>query len=463
MSVVRALRWCVPLFAVCLSPHVMSGQAWLQYNVPEDAGFDAVRLEAARRLADSVKSGAVMVVVGGGVVAAWGDVARPLELHSVRKSVLSALYGMAIDRRAVDINRTLASIGIDELTPLTPGEGQARIRDLLTARSGVYLPAAYAASDQDAERPARGSHAPNTNFFYNNWDFNVAGVIYERLVEPDLYAALRTRLAKPLGMEDLEASPGRLVWEPSNSLHPAHTMRMSARDLARFGQLYLQEGRWQGKVLLSPAWIRESTKPVTNLDDGRGYGHLWWTYAPGYLGATYPTLNTQRMFAAVGTGGQFVLIVPGLDLVFVHRGDTDNGREVRGRDVWRIAEMVASARGMGGKKRAAAAPLTPTSFASQAQALPHLTPRVLSTAEMDQYVGVYALGRGATARVFVWKGRLFMNFAGVGEAEMLGTAPDEFTIRPVAGVRVVFGRDSIGRVTQLSGEVAGRAFRGARQ
>ena len=115
---------------------------WMQYAKPEDAGFSAQSLEQARHYADSVRSGAVMVVYRGVALAAWGDVARELELHSVRKSLVSALFGLAADRGAVSLDRTLREAGIDDRTPLTAVEQTARIRDLLAARSGVYLPSA---------------------------------------------------------------------------------------------------------------------------------------------------------------------------------------------------------------------------------------------------------------------------------------------------------------------------------
>ena len=85
-----------------------------------------------------------MIVYNGAVLAAWGDVGRRYMAHSIRESFLNALYGMYHDAGVIDLNKTLAQLQIDEKTPLTDQEKQARIRDLLKARSGVYLPAAYA-------------------------------------------------------------------------------------------------------------------------------------------------------------------------------------------------------------------------------------------------------------------------------------------------------------------------------
>jgi CubicO group peptidase (beta-lactamase class C family) len=436
---------------------------WRQYASASEAGFSEAALEAARRYADSVRSGAVMAVYRGVVLAAWGDVARPLELHSVRKSVVSALYGIAMRDGHMDIDRTLAEVGIDDRERLTTAEKSARIRDLLGARSGVYLPAAYAAEDQDRERPPRGSHAPGTHFFYNNWDFNVLGVIHERVTGTDLYETLHRRIAEPLGMEDFRPGDGYLVYEPSESLHPAHTLRLSARDLARFGQLYLQQGRWNGRQLVGADWVEESTRPVSDLGGGRGYGYLWWTYAAGSLGSAYPSLSRQRVYAGLGTGGQLVLVVPDAQLVIVHRGDTDNGREVPGRDAWRIAELILAARTGDPGPAPALSALRSAPLASQAPAVPRRTWIALDSSAMAAYSGDYAVTPDVIIRVFTFGGRLFANFPGKGEAELMGLTAEEFTILPVPGVRVRFERDGRGRVTHLEAVMGPERIRGVKR
>ena len=466
MCLVRPASLAIVL--VSLLPALAAAQAtpagaWRQYASPAEAGFSATKLDGARRYADSVRSGAVMVVVRGSVLAAWGDVSRPLELHSVRKSIVSAMYGIAAADQKVDTNRTLLQLGIDDRQPLTPQEKAARISDLLAARSGIYLPAAYAASDQDQSRPARGSHAPGTNFFYNNWDFNVLGVIYERLTGSDFYEAFRSRLATPLGMEDYRDGDGFRVYEPSGSMHPAHTLRLSARDLARFGQLYLQRGTWNGRRLISPEWIAASTRPRSDFGGGRGYAWLWWTYAAGSMGDRYPTLNKVNTYAGSGTGGQFVLVVPEAELVLVHRGDTDHGRNVSGRDVWTIAEMILSAREGTASTMPKLMSLQPVELASQAPAEPRPQYVVIDSALMADYAGEYAIAPDVYARVFVFANRLFANFPGQGEAELLGLSRSEFTIRPVPGVRVRFERDATGAVTGMSGNIGPQRFQGPRK
>ncbi len=434
---------------------------WSQYATPEAAGFSSALLEQARRYADSVKSGSVMVASRGHVVAAWGDVARKLELHSVRKSLVSALFGATADRINIDV--TLADVGLDDRTPLTPDEKRARLRDLLAARSGVYLPAAYASEDQDQERPARGSHAPNTFFFYNNWDFNVVGVAYERLTSTDLYAAFKDRIAAPLGMEDYSPIDGFKVYEPTSSIHPAHTFRMSTRDLLRFGQLYLQRGLWDGRQIVPASWVQESTRSISDLGSGTGYGYLWWTYATGSFGERYPQLNRFSLFAARGTGGHLLVVIPDLKLVFAHRGDTDHGRNIRGPDVWRIAEMILASRT--GKVTASPSfvSLAAVPFESQLPASPARPQVNIGSSLMSEYVGDYVISPQVTARVFVFEGRLFASVSGMGEAELLALSSTEFTIMPVPGSSIRFVRDSTGRVARFAARIGGQSMVGARR
>lgn len=332
------------LWAAAAAPLLPAQEPWRQYADPAEVGFDPIALEGVCAYADSVRSGAFMAVWRGHVIVACGDVDRDLEAHSVRKSLVSGLYGTAVERGEIELDATLGELGIDDDPGLTDQERAATVRDLISARSGVYLPAAYAPSSQEHERPERGSHAPGTHWFYNNWDFNVAGVIYERETGEDLYESFGRRIAGPVGMEDWDPGDGFRAYEPTRSRHPAHTFRISARDLARFGQLYLQDGRWDGEQVIPAWWIRESTRPRSEFGGGRGYAFMWWTYAAGSLGESYPVLNRHDLYMGRGTGGQGVFVVPGTDFVAVHRGDTDHDRGVNGPDVWRMVERTLAAR-----------------------------------------------------------------------------------------------------------------------
>jgi CubicO group peptidase (beta-lactamase class C family) len=264
-----------------------------------------------------VQSAAVIAVYRGHVLAGWGDVARRIPVHSVRKSFVSALYGTALARNEVDLHATLAQLGVDDDTPLTAAEKSATVRDLLGARSGVYLPAAYAPADQDSTRPVRGSHPPGSHWFYNNWDFNVAGVIFERVTGEELYSAFAQRIARPIGMEDYAAGDGLEVLEPSLSRHPAHTFDVSARDMARFGLLYLRGGASAGRQVLPEDWVRSTTELDEPLQPERYDGRTWGYRAGWWI---VPRPGGRSDFCAIGRYGQFVYVSPDHDTVFVRSG-----------------------------------------------------------------------------------------------------------------------------------------------
>jgi CubicO group peptidase (beta-lactamase class C family) len=461
------MRAAIPLVLVTtLSAAPLAAQTqegWRQYASPDEAGFSAGELEAARVFADSVGSGAVLAVHRGRVLAAWGDVARRIPAHSVRKSLVSALYGIATAGGHVRLDATLGELGIDDDTRLSAGEKAATVRDVLSSRSGVYLPAAYAPAEQDETRPARGAHAPGTHWFYNNWDFNVAGAIYERVTQTNLYEAFDSLIARPIGMEDYSPADGHVVIEPSRSRHPAHTFDISARDLARFGQLYLQNGRWGDRQVLPASWVRESTRAHSDFGAGTGYGYMWWTYAPGSLGDAYPHLDRHELYMGRGTGGQAVYIIPAADLVIVHRADTENGRAVRGFHVWQIAERIVAAR----ERDPAAAPalieLTPTPLASQLPAATRPDFIELDAASRARVTGTYELAAGEDIRVFLFEGRPFINVPGEGEAEMYAVSPLEFRLRVEPGVRIRFEADAAGNIVGVVLRLAAREMRAPRR
>lgn len=326
------------------------GASWLVV-APESRGWSRAALLRADSIADAIGTAAWMVVEDGVVVWQWGDVARPFRAHSVRKSLLDALYGIAVGRGEVDRDRTLAGLGIDAEPPLSAGERSARIMHLLESRSGVYRRAAHESEGWDSVRPARGSHPPGAHFFYSNWDFNVAGIAWEILTGRNLFAAFEREVARPIGMEDFSVDRGGWRYDLDRSGHPAFVFRISARDLARFGLLYLRDGTWGGRRILPPEWVAESTRarsrvthPLTGEPiEGVAYGRLWWVALPD--GGPHGVALGAGAFWASGTGEQLLAVDPGRRLVFVHREDTDRGdEEVTGDELARLLEAVLAAR-----------------------------------------------------------------------------------------------------------------------
>ena len=262
---------------------------------------------------------AAQVRHAGRTIFELGDVSRPVHVHSIRKSILSALFGQAYDRGQVDLSVTLGALGIDDSPTLTDKERSARIEDLLTARSGVYLP-----TDDGAVlgRPPRGSHPPGTFWCYNNWDFNVLGDIYERITGRSVFVAFEHDLARPLGMTDWNTyQHGSYEYRADilggTTRYPNYTFHLSARDIGRFGELYLKAGVCNGRPLLSPEWIARSTGPLARTTYQAGllgmYGYCWWVAGPSdelsHIGIA------DSIYSAIGFGGNFLTVLPDIDTV----------------------------------------------------------------------------------------------------------------------------------------------------
>ena len=151
---------------------------WLQYVNPEDAGWSAQGLQEAKEYFESIDAAAAMVVHDGAVLAAWGEVDRRFPCHSVRKSLLNAVYGVHVANGNIDLEKTLAEIGIDDNPPLSDSEKQARVVDLLRSRSAHSMPSRVSPAPDRTLPPARGHSLPPA---------------HEPPVQPRAHPAERTR------------------------------------------------------------------------------------------------------------------------------------------------------------------------------------------------------------------------------------------------------------------------------
>ena len=297
------------------------GAEWERIASPEAVGWSAPKLAQVREYSKGIGTSAMVLVVNGRVLDEWGRTRDRSDIRSIRKSILNGLVGMAVGEGKLRLDATLAELGIDDNAPsLTEAEKRATVGDLLKARSGVYHPTLYETPAMAQARPARGSHPPGSFWYYNNWDFNALNTIYEAQAKTRFYTAFTERLAQPLQMQDWRTQDGA-YFTGEASVHAAYPMHMSARDLARFGLLYLRGGQWGGKQLIPAAWIQQSLQPYSDAGEDGGYGHLWWVAVDGrhLPGMRVP----EGTFSAQGYGGHMVVVVPSHDLVVVHRVDTD--------------------------------------------------------------------------------------------------------------------------------------------
>ena len=278
---------------------------------------------------DSANTTGMLVIQHGKIILSYGDVQELSYIASCRKSVLSILYGPFVEIGKIKLNKTLEQLNIDDLNGLLPIEKKATILNLLTSRSGVYHEANYF-GDEFSIAPKRGTVIPGSLFLYNNWDFNLAGYLFENLTGVGIYDAVDSMLARPMKMEDWNRKIQHKDADISKSKYPAYPMWFSTRDMARIGYLMLRNGQWGNKQIVSPNWVRTITTPFTSFKEANdykpayylngaylryfGYGYMWWVWDSPKNQGVY-----EGAYTAQGNFGQYITILPVLDLVIAHK------------------------------------------------------------------------------------------------------------------------------------------------
>ena len=302
---------------------------------PEAMGYDAQRLAALSRaiVKHDIATEAMVVAVGGKVIFEYGDVSRPAELSSCWQSLLSILYGKFVQMRRIDLDETLESLGVSDNVKLERRELSAKVRDLIASRSCCYI----RASNDPAGRefPERTSRLPGNEFFYSNWDFNMAAHILEMKTGADVIAAFDEVVARPLGLQDWDVSRQQRVGDLLVSEHLAYEFCLSARDLARIGQLMLNKGKWRGMRVVSSDWVGKSTGIVSKFPGGGGFGYMWW------IEGEAPGLEALKgAFSARGVDGQRLTVVPELDMVVAHLPRRGGAKKMKGSDYKKILKAI---------------------------------------------------------------------------------------------------------------------------
>lgn len=328
---------------------VFPGSTWEDSAAPHQKAECRNALADVRRHLQTLDTTSLMAVKQGRVLFSYGTVAKTSIVFSVRKSILAMMFGRYVGNGTIDVDSTLAEVGIDDIGGLLPTERQATLRHLLTSRSGVFH-AASNGGDDGAFAPPRGSQAPGSYFIYNNWDFNALGTAFEKLTRQSIYQAFAGDLAAQLQLEDFDLSVHRRRGDATHSEHMPYHFFLSTRDMARLGHLMLQEGRWNGEQLVPSNWVRTITTKVTPSMEMHpphaarrrfGYGYLWW------LPEVPTTSPLSGSYMAWGVHGQYILVMPQRRMVIAHkRLVPDAGRWdvswVQPADFLRVASMLAT-------------------------------------------------------------------------------------------------------------------------
>lgn len=317
---------------------------------PIENGFSQKKLDSLSAYLESTDSEALLILVDGKILHSWGNTDKKILVHSIRKALLNSLYGIYIEKGLIDTTKTIEKLDIDDINSLTETEKSATIADLLKSRSGIYHNAAAVSESMLASMPERGTHEPNEAYYYNNWDFNTLGFILEKQTGKSIFDLFDQHIAQPLGMDYsnnyiLVKNPdenwmipnvdGFYQYEEDKSKYPAYHFRLSAKDLALYGQLYLDNGSWNGKQIIPKKWIETSTKAysITDKDYGIGYGMLWKVLIPNEN-------RKSKSFFHTGLGIHMLGVYPESNMVLVHRVNTEKEYKFHQGNFYKMISLV---------------------------------------------------------------------------------------------------------------------------
>lgn len=336
---------CVAFLMSALRPAAASDMPYpaSSWAKAKPGAWNAEQLKAADGLAASLQTDSDLVVHRGKLVHRYDDITKPRIIFSMRKSVLSVLIGMSVDSGSIDIEQPLSVLGVDDIDGLSEQEETSTLTQLLQSRSRVYYRAAYETREAKANRPARGSHAPGTFWYYNNRDLNTAGAIYQQRAGRTVFEALRDDLGISQQFEDFQfARDTEFVREPVSKF-PARVMKHSARDLARIGVLMARDGRWEDRQLVSANWVARSTDSnPTVLGGWQGYGYM--RRLPKKAWPFWKRIDGD-VFFAWRSGGQYLFVNRSRDLVIVHQVDLPRfvTGDVTPESISRLPERILAA------------------------------------------------------------------------------------------------------------------------
>ena len=327
--VLSTLAGCAPstadLEAVDYAP--LPGGDW-DVSAPEEHGLDPMAVaELYRDAAELERLFGLLVVKDGYLIAEdyfnEGSMDQKARIQSATKSVTSALVGIALDRGCLSsVDQRMLEFFPEVADQITdPRKGQITIRQMLQMRAGYPReesdPALWDGLLSGRYVPlAEGFPLvsdPGTAFHYSNLTSNWLGIIVDRACGMHLKAYAVAHLFSPMGIE-----PGEWGTDWDGHNNGCGDLHMTARDMAKFGLLYLDDGEYEGNQIVSADWVRDSLQTYSerawdNIGRFRdiGYGYQWWSARAG----------DHHVNFAWGHGGQLIALVDDLDMVVVVTAD----------------------------------------------------------------------------------------------------------------------------------------------
>ena len=360
-----ALFLAVAAWPAAQAPYFPPAGQWA-HKTPAEVGMDAAKLDAAvqfmklhettsprRDFSDQeIVNGKLLasipteragtnglVIRRGYVVAEWGDTERPDPTYSVAKSMLSTMTGIALDRGLIGkVDDPVAALikdgGYD-----SPQNSRVTWRHHLQQESewegemwGKNANFIGTEAFGRAERKPRAIQSPGAFYEYNDVRINRFALSLLRIFKKPLPDVFRDEVMNPIGASstwkwvpytnaylDID---GKRMASVSGGTRWGGGVWINSYDMARFGLLWLRNGKWGSKQIVSPGYVKMATTPSAH---GPDYGFLWWLNTKQALWPGSPA----DAYRAVGQGGNIILISPSHDLVVVWRWSAEAGEGFR--------------------------------------------------------------------------------------------------------------------------------------
>jgi CubicO group peptidase (beta-lactamase class C family) len=299
-------------------------------STPAEQGLDAARLG---ELVELIREGERYPDIHSVLVVRHGYlVLEEYFAQSVTKSFTSAVMGIAIEQGILaGVEEQVLDFFPDHegIENLDDRKRAMTIEDLLTMRSGNdYHERGPDSPHHQLNARSRGwtefilnrpmINDPGTHFQYDSGGVILMSALIKARTGRHAHVLMRDELFEPLGIEDYR-------WYKNNEGHPhlGGGLMLRPRDMARFGLLYLRNGKWKGKQVVPAAWVQASLKRhvvfPAQADPFVGYGYLWWVLKPAEAGDGH-----SDIFAACGFRAQYIFVMPDQDMVVVVTGGTHN-------------------------------------------------------------------------------------------------------------------------------------------
>ena len=277
-----------------------------------------------------------LIIKDGYIIASWGDTKRVDMTFSVTKSYLSAVTGIAVDKKLIRSEKDYVSNYIWDKT--FDGEKNSRISwENLLNQSSDWAGNLFGINDWE-DRPdvnksldewrLEPQKEPGTFYKYNDVRVNVLAHSLLQIYRESLPKVLKKTIMDPIGASDswrwygYENSwvniDGLMIQSVSGGGHSGGGIFINSEDHARFGLLYLNKGKWNGKRIISEDWIKKSITPSQTNPE---YGYMWWINSEqgeDYLRTDWKNVPTNIYYGA-GFGGNYIVVIPDENIVVVGR------------------------------------------------------------------------------------------------------------------------------------------------